>query len=643
MTSRLAEVVAARIDRAEASREALDLLALVGPVSAIELTAMVGSAPLEHAEARRAGQRPGHGRRAEVTLAHPVLGHVLREKLATLTRRRLLHDHVNWIEKCGGRRREDPLRMVTWRLDAGDPAEPEMLLHAARLARHGQDFALVERLVRASRQPTAEAWLLLGEACHELGHYTDAEQVLALAQEASTDPGQLAQIVAVRVDTLTMGMLRPAAGLAAIRSAGARITDPVARAELQAIEGTVKVYDGQPAAALDLLAPLRDCPDQRVRVLRAVAHAAALLQTGRCESALAAAQQGLTDRLQLGDQLALPHAGIYVVIQAWAMQDAGKLREAADLATAGYQRAAADGSFIGCIWFALILGRGALQTGRARTARRWFAEGAARCRDHAVDGPRQAALAGLAVAAAWLGDGAAAQVAIAEASQLTGLRYLRAELELGRAWAAVSDNLGRARAVLVAAADEATARSQFGSAATLLHDLARLGDPRLARDRLEQLADRCEGPCVASYALAARAAATHNATALTAAVDRFEEIGALLFAAETALAAAAAHRRAGNSRRAAALHIRSRTLASQREGARTPALIAAATTASLTARELEVALLATRGLTSQEIADQLVLSARTVDHHLQHAYEKLGITGRKQFAGALASLQAAPP
>jgi len=76
---------------------------------------------------------------------------------------------------------------------------------------------------------------------------------------------------------------------------------------------------------------------------------------------------------------------------------------------------------------------------------------------------------------------------------------------------------------------------------------------------------------------------------------------------------------------------------------RTPGLVAATATgaASLTARELAVALLATRGLTSQEIADQLVLSVRTVDHHLQHADEKLGITGRKQLIGALRSLPAA--
>jgi hypothetical protein len=59
---------------------------------------------------------------------------VVDEELGTLTRRRLLHDHSGWIEGRGGRRREDALLIATWRLDAGYPVEPEMLLQAARLA-----------------------------------------------------------------------------------------------------------------------------------------------------------------------------------------------------------------------------------------------------------------------------------------------------------------------------------------------------------------------------------------------------------------------------------------------------------------------------------------------------------------------------
>ena len=641
VTNRLAELVAARIAGAGTSREALDLLALAAPVSVTELTEMTGPAALEHGERAGLVSVQANGRRTEVALAHPVFGRVLRDQMATLTRRRLLRDHANWIGRRGGRRREDPLRLATWRLDTGDPVQPGMLLQAARLARYGQDFPLVERLVRAAGQPTPEARLLLGEACYALGRYAEAERVLAVAQQAATDQRQLAQIVAARADTLTWGLLHPAAALAAVRSARARTADPAALAELRAIEGTVTMGDGQPAAVLDLLEPLRDHPDQRVRVLRAVPHATALLLTGRCESALAAAQQGLADHLQLGDQLALADPGAHVVIQVWAMQQAGRLAQAADLAAAGYQHAADDCSFIGCIWFALLLGRGALLSGRVRTARRWFAQAGARCGDRRYDGPRQAALAGLAVAAAGLGDATAARGAIREADRLAGLRYLRGELELGRAWALASDSLDRARAVLLAAADDATAHGLLTSAATLLHDLARLGDPRLARDRLDQLASRCEGPWVAGYVQAAAAAAARDPAGLATVANWFEDRGALLFAAEAAFAAAAAYRRAGTSRPARALEVRAGTLASRCEGARTPALIGAAASASLTPREREVAMLAARGLSSHQIAGQLVLSPRTVEHHLQHAYEKLGITRRAQLPEALADLQLA--
>src|SRR2546427_12237765 len=62
-------------------------------------------------------------------------------------------------------------------------------------------------------------------------------------------------------------------------------------------------------------------------------------------------------------------------------------------------------------------------------------------------------------------------------------------------------------------------------------------------------------------------------------------------------------------------------------GALTPALSGLAPD-PLTPREREVAMLAATGLTSPEIAERLVLSVRTVEGYLQHAYDKLGIAGR---------------
>ncbi|WP_432038832.1 response regulator transcription factor [Streptomyces cucumeris] len=52
----------------------------------------------------------------------------------------------------------------------------------------------------------------------------------------------------------------------------------------------------------------------------------------------------------------------------------------------------------------------------------------------------------------------------------------------------------------------------------------------------------------------------------------------------------------------------------------------------LTARELQVARLAARGMTNGEIAARLFLSPRTVGYHLYEVFPRLGITSRNQLS-----------
>jgi DNA-binding NarL/FixJ family response regulator len=52
----------------------------------------------------------------------------------------------------------------------------------------------------------------------------------------------------------------------------------------------------------------------------------------------------------------------------------------------------------------------------------------------------------------------------------------------------------------------------------------------------------------------------------------------------------------------------------------------------LTGRELEVLQLATEGLTNKEIAQRLFVSVRTVEAHLTHIYNKLGVKSRTEAA-----------
>lgn len=73
---------------------------------------------------------------------------------------------------------------------------------------------------------------------------------------------------------------------------------------------------------------------------------------------------------------------------------------------------------------------------------------------------------------------------------------------------------------------------------------------------------------------------------------------------------------------------------------------------TLTRRERQVAALVSEGLTNREIAEQLVISKRTADAHVEHILAKLGFSSRAQIAalagqsdhtGAGTDVEAAPP
>jgi DNA-binding NarL/FixJ family response regulator len=97
---------------------------------------------------------------------------------------------------------------------------------------------------------------------------------------------------------------------------------------------------------------------------------------------------------------------------------------------------------------------------------------------------------------------------------------------------------------------------------------------------------------------------------LRAAYHMFEPMGAGGFA-----------ERASRELRAAGEHMRKR---------------AADTPAQLTARQTQIARLASGGRSNPEIAAQLFMSPRTVEYHLHKVFTKLAITSRNQLDAVLA-------
>ena len=59
-----------------------------------------------------------------------------------------------------------------------------------------------------------------------------------------------------------------------------------------------------------------------------------------------------------------------------------------------------------------------------------------------------------------------------------------------------------------------------------------------------------------------------------------------------------------------------------------PARACPTSPAGLTAREVEILRLVVQGLTDAQVAEQLVISPRTVNWHLTSIYSKLGVSSR---------------
>lgn len=171
---------------------------------------------------------------------------------------------------------------------------------------------------------------------------------------------------------------------------------------------------------------------------------------------------------------------------------------------------------------------------------------------------------------------------------------------------------------------------------------------RQLRDQAAALASRW-GHAATDRAFGLIAAARHDHDAAVVALERsgdsFQTLGVPLEAARSFQALGITHRRAGQRRNARTALSAAREIFAEAGSARlvtaTDAELArlsgrvAATGNDLTAAERPVAELAAQGLRNKDIASTLHLSVKTVETHLSHAYQKLGISSKAELARRL--------
>ena len=643
-SARLVEMIEARLGECDDSvRRTLGVLALGEPLEASLLQAVEAEVDLEALERRGLLRIELDGRRLHARLPHPLYAEALRARFSPLRARASARALAEGLEATGSRRREDTLRLATWRLEGGGSLQPDIMLAAATTAGGRHDFPLAERLARAAVDAGAgfEAGLLLGQVCWLQGRAAEAEDHLrTLGAEAATDP-QKALLASIRINVLDFGLKRADVALQVAEEAEATITDPACRDQVTAERARFLGRSGNYGAAVALAEPLLRRVSGRALVTACFAAGTSMTYTGQTAGAIEATERGLATHLLLTGP-PLPFGPYFhLVIRSAALLIAGHLAEARALAESEYDKAIKEESAEAQPWFSAMLAQIALNEGRVATAARQAGESAGGFRALGWAQWVRFALVMRAHALALLGDAEAARDALAELdalavppSELPGPEVLRA-----RAWTEVAaGDIVEGRRRLHEAVAMARSGGAWGSESAALHDLARLGRAAEVAPRLRELAEFVEGPLAPARAAHAAALASPDALGLEAASSAFEACGALLLAAEAAADAAVVWRRQEDPRKGTAADRRSRALMVGCEGAQTPSLTTAASArATLTPRELEIARLAAAGLANKEIAARLFLSHRTVENQLHAAYEKLGVQRRAELSQALDS------
>lgn len=638
---RLRDVVGSRIGGLDdVERDALEVLAVGEPVPVSHVNELFSPEVISWLERRGLVSFRHESAGDQLRVAHPLFGEVVRAGVPTLRLTEIQRRLADAFQARDELRAEDTLRVATWRAGIGDGSEPRVLVKGARHAWAVGEVNLAERLTRLAlgARPDFEASYLLGKTLVAQGRFEEAVETWKSAEEVAGSDAQRATLAGAIAHLLLGGLGRPGDADDAVRRAAKRMEDPRARRDLDAVRAlTQAISAGTTGQRIEHASAVLRHPglSNRLRATATLALVTASTEAGHFDLAVQAARDAIAT---VDAETSGASATTLRTSLADALWPAGRLDEAESVAASGYARALEHADHRRGLWCRL-LGSIALFRGDARSAVSWLKEGELVLREQ-DDSSLRGVLVRLSMAATLLGDVDLADHALQGTEYSDALFAKGWDLELARARAWLCMARGE-RSVAIRhlehGAKAAACREHLTVQAFALHDLARFGESVQTAHRLRNLADNVDGALVPTMAAHAHGLALRDGPMLDSAAGEFAELGCCLYAAEAAAAGAAAHRAAGKRSSAAASANRAHAWIDRCEGARTPALAFADQDDGLTPREREVATLAARGLSDQQIAEELFISVRTVQTHLHVAYAKLDVAGRRELAGVLAA------
>jgi DNA-binding NarL/FixJ family response regulator len=632
--SGLAELLEERLDAVgDSAAGALKLLALCEPLDVDVLCELAGEDAVDAAEVGGLIRIDEDGPALTARLAHPLYGDVVRRRLGTVSARRLRGRIVQALRARQLDSAAARLRLAQLSIDSDQPVETNLLVAATKDAISLSNVPLGEHLARAAyeRDGGLQAAELLSRALLWQGHPRQADAVLAQFSPETLDELQLVTWGIPRLSILfwSMGDVSRAHQLLALLRD--RVRHPSLKLIVEATGAAIAVHENEIAEGIAAAAAVLSDPDAPRQAIDFAAFAAGLAMpvagrgadfepiAARCRHDQRATDGMIRVMVRYGDVLALTHIGEL---------------DLADQRAAEYAHFSSAGQFLGWAIAKISAGVVATYRGRFPDAISAFEQAlAALAAETSLPWLLPARLL-LARSYAALGSVDEAERVLADAKEHSGesVALHGPELLISRAWVAAA-KAGERRGIELAraAADAARDSGQYAVEADALHLAARFGDQTVAA-RLAEIAGQVQGAVAGLQARHAAAVADGDAQELDVLSGEFEAAGLILSAADCSAQAAPLHERSEHRTKSYESSARALRLATQCGGAATPALRTTAQPLPLTSREREIAGLVATGLSNKQIAEQLMVSVRTVEGHIYRGCMKLNAADREELA-----------